>query len=214
MEDFKGNWDKQHHKYAEAEWINKPTLFAQSLVEYLPKEGRLLDLGCGQGQDSRFFAEQGFEVTGSDLSSEGISYAQKKLPEELKDKVVFVEGDSSKPLPYENESFDVVYSHLALHYFDKEATLRVFDEIYRVLKPGSLVIVLMNSVNDPEYGNGEQVEADYYHIGNMYKRFFSKDSIKEFAHNFEIILDDEEGETYKDRAVGVNNLLRFIGKKV
>lgn len=214
MENFKENWNKQHHKYAEAEWINKPTLFALSMTEYLPATGKVLDIGCGQGQDSTFFAEHGLEVIGSDLSSEGINYAKQRLPEELKERVVFVEGDVSKPLPYENESLDIVYSHLALHYFDKETTQRIFDEIYRVLKPGGKIIVLMNSVNDPEYGEGEKIEDDYYHIGNMYKRFFSSETIKEFTNKFEVIVDDEAGETYKDKAVGVGHLVRFVGKKV
>ena len=41
----------------------------------------------------------------------------------------------------------------------------------------------------------------------------SVETAKNFAHDFTVLLADNNGETYKDAAVGVHNLIRFIGKK-
>ncbi len=205
----KENWDTQHIKYAEAEWIDKPSIFAQNAIKFFPDTGNIVDLGCGQGQDSRFFAQHGYNVVGADFSSEAIKIAKEKS-KDLDFKVL----DISKPLPFEDTSFDVVYSHLAVHYFNKETTELIFKELSRILKKDGVLAIFVNSVNDPEYGTGTQIEEDYFAIGNMQKRYFSQESLKHYVEGFEPLLLDEKGETYKDRAVGVSNLVQFIGRKI
>ena len=66
------NWNEKHLKYAKTDWIDKPTIFAEWVAQYLPKEGSMLELGCGQGQDSRFFADKGFILDALDFSFEGL----------------------------------------------------------------------------------------------------------------------------------------------
>jgi SAM-dependent methyltransferase len=129
------------------------------------------------------------------------------------DAVEFEELDLRKPFRYEDGTFDIVYSHLALHYFSAEETVRAFDEIYRVLKPGGVLAFLVNSVNDPEYNTGIKLEDDYFETEGTQKRYFSKKTARQFAKKFEIILCDEEGESYKDAAKGVHGLVRFVGVK-
>lgn len=82
-----------------------------------------------------------------------------------------------------------------------------------VLKPGGTIAILVNSVHDSEIPKGEKIEDDFYQIGDMKKRFFSAESIKKFASMFDIVLADENGETYKDRAIGNSHLVRLVAKK-
>lgn len=205
------SWDQQHLKYADTEWINKPSLFSQEAIKFFPSTGNLIDVGCGQGQDSRFFAEHGYEVTGIDFSKEGINFARGKSADLNIDFTVL---DIANPLPFHNSSFDIVYSHLALHYFDKLTTKEIFEELTRILKPGGILAVFVNSIHDPEYNTGKKIEEDYFLIGNMQKRYFSKETLFSFTGRFETLILDENGETYKDRAIGVSNLVRFIGRKL
>lgn len=116
--------------------------------------------------------------------------------------------------PYKEATFDIVYAHLSLHYFTEKITKQIFDEIRRVLKAGGIVAVFTNSTSDPEYNIGKKIEEDLFEIEGMEKRFFSIDSMKKFAKDFEIVLLDNQGKTYKDEAKGVHNLIRFIGKKI
>ena len=111
-------WSKKHiEHYKPAHWMGRPTIFAEQVVEYFPKQGKLLDIGTGQGQDASFFQSLGYEVTGIDYADAAIQIAQERVKD-----VDFQVVDVTQGLPFEDESFDVVYSHMALHYFDAATT--------------------------------------------------------------------------------------------
>ena len=136
---------------------------------------------------------------------------QRSIPPEVID---FEKLDLTKPFRYANDTFNIVYSHLGLHYFDEVTTKNIFSEIHRVLDDGGILAFLVNSVNDPEYHTGTKIEDDYFETEVTKKRYFSAETAREFAKDFEVILCDENGETYKDQAKGVHNLVRFVGRKV
>jgi SAM-dependent methyltransferase len=208
-------WTKAHAHYSRQDWINKPSIFAEFAIQYFPTSGKVLDLGAGQGQDSRFFAEKGFEVASTDFEDFALGLNETNIPSHLKKKIKVEEVDLSEKLPYFNQEFDVVYSHLALHYFDSATTKSIFKEIKRVLKIGGIIAFMVNSTSDPEYQTGTQIEKDFFAMEkNIRMRFFNVDSVKEFTGDFKTILVDNLGESYKDNAVGIHNMIRYIGKKV
>lgn len=210
----KGAWaDKHENFYAKSDWINKPSLFAEAAATYFPKAGKILELGAGQGQDSRYFAERDYQVVSTDLDEVALKLSEEKLASEQKKNVELQQLDLSQEFPFEPETFDVVYAHLSLHYFDAATTRQLFSEISRVLKVGGIFAFLVNSTTDPEYGSGEEIEPNYFQIGKMAKRYFCAESARKFGQYFDVILLDDHGETYKDSAKGVHNLIRFIGKK-
>src|SRR6266568_4648928 len=114
-------WEKDHKIYAEKGWVNDTTIFSQFAVEYFPEQGKLLDLGAGQGQDSRYFAKLGYEVTSTDISEFALNLSSEKAKKEGLN-IKYLEMDTAERFPFEDDSFDIVYSHLALHYFTNEKT--------------------------------------------------------------------------------------------
>ncbi len=206
-------WDKKLEKYATADWANAPSLFAEWAISLFPPAGMFLELGAGHGQDSRFFAEKGYKVISTDFSKAGLEYNRAKLPPELEKQVSIQLIDIAEPLPFGDGVFDVVYSHLALHYFDHKTTESIFREVHRVLKAGGILALLLNSTSDPEYGQGIKIEDDLFEIEGIQKRYFSIDSIRLYASDFREIVADNKGETYKDRAKGTEYLIRSIGRK-
>jgi len=206
-------WSELHDHYKTQDWIDKPSLFAETAITYFPAKGKVLDLGSGQGQDSRFFAERGYDVVSTDIEETALETSKVKLPSELKQRVSFQKADLREELPFETGSFDIVYAHLSLHYFDYETTVRLFDEIRRVLKTGGLFAFFVNSVHDPEYNTGRKLEEGYFQIGKATKRYFSVKTARSLTSHFDVIVLDDHGETYKDQAKGIHNLIRFIGTK-
>lgn len=200
------HWAKLHENYSEKDWALMPSLFAQTVKDYLPKNGRLLELGAGIGQDSTYFSSLGYEVIATDLRVD-------QLRKNSEGKFSVKALDLRQLLPFQDASFDVVYAHLSLHYFDEQTTRTIFSEIYRILKPAGILAFFTNSTDDPQYGTGQQIEPDYFETAGTTKRFFNVSTAKQFAHEFIPLLTDNNGETYKDSAMGVHNLIRFIGTK-
>jgi SAM-dependent methyltransferase len=205
-------WTDLHDKYKKQDWINKPSIFAEMASTYFPPTGTILELGAGLGQDSQFFAARGYHVISTDLESLTLQQSKEEVTDDIRDKIVFQTIDLREPLPFPEASFEVVYAHLSLHYFDNATTTRIFKDIRHVLKPGGVLAFLVNSVNDPEYNTGKKLAEDYFEIDHMAKRYFSVASARTFVDGFSIELLDDDGETYKDKDKGVHHLVRFIGK--
>ena len=210
---MKEYWKIAHEKYSQKDWIKKPTIFAQSVIGYFPTKGKILELGAGQGPDSRFFSKQGFEVTSTDLSECALGISRQNAEKENLE-IKFLELDMEKDLPFEDNSFDVVYAHLSLHYFTDKRTREIFQEIRRVLKPGGIIAALFNTVDDKETKdqNFKIIEEDYYESPEgLRKRFFTVDYVKKITEGFfAVIIADAKGESYKD---DIKTLIRFVGRK-
>lgn len=204
-------WERVHStKYLKSGWITKPTIFATQALKYFPETGTILELGCGQGQDSVFFAQNGYQVLATDFSPFALAQALQKTPQELNSQIKYQALDISQPLSVPHNSFDIVYSHLAIHYFDAIRTQALFDEIFSVLKPGGIFAALTNTIADPEVAAATIIEPEYYQCGEIKKRFFSVDSMKKYASKFEPLLLNGQGETHKD---AIKTLIRFVGRK-
>ena len=203
-------WQNQHQKYSIANWITKPTIFAQQTIGLFPKNGKLLELGAGQGQDSRFFNQNNFKVTSTDFCQNALNISQNRSPDLNID---FQNIDLTKKLPFADSSFDIIYSHLALHYFNQKDTQKLFKKIYRILKKDGIFATLVNTINDSEVIESKEIEKEYFlsPVG-IKKRFFSINYFHQLIENqYNILILDEKGETYKDEN---KDLIRFVGKKI
>lgn len=197
-------WLKRVEEYSQKNWSKKESLFAQETIKYFPKHGDLLELGSGAGQDGRWFASQGYNVTITDLTDQSFRSPQ------LKFQIV----DMSQPLPFEPEQFDIIYSQLSLHYFTWARTQKLFEEIHNSLKPNGVLAFMVNTVEDPEIGEGEMLEPDYLMVDGIKKRYFDVPTVEKLtSQGYEILLLDDRGTSYKDREKGITNLIRFVGRK-
>jgi len=95
------------------------------------KDLELLDLGCGEGHNTRIFAEHGAKITGIDISEEMIACA--RAAEKKSPLGIAYEVESAATLTCcEDERFDGVVSTLAV--MDMPEIEPVFEQVYRVLK--------------------------------------------------------------------------------
>lgn len=100
---------------------------------------RLLEVGFGTGTDLLQFARGGAIVTGLDLTPRSIEIARRRF-EVHGLNGEFTIGDAEN-LSFPDASFDVVYSFGVLHHTPD--THRAIRELYRVLKPGGVAIVML-----------------------------------------------------------------------
>jgi sterol 24-C-methyltransferase len=105
-----------------------------------PEAASLLDMGCGRGRISHYFATlTGGQVFGYNIDPNQIENAIDWAAEcEMSDRLHFKVGDHHKPLDYESATFDGCFSFQAVWpFFKKEELDDYAKEMYRVLKPGA-----------------------------------------------------------------------------
>jgi ubiquinone/menaquinone biosynthesis C-methylase UbiE len=96
----------------------------------------VLEVGSGSGGPALYLAAQrGCRVTGVDLNEHGVRNAAALARKQgLAQEVRFEAVDASRPLPFDDGSFDAIISNDAMcHIVDRPAVLR---DWYRLLKPG------------------------------------------------------------------------------
>ena len=185
MQDQLRYWDDAHAKRELYASSLSQTSFAEEVNALIPPRTTILELGCGEGNDSIYFAEQGHIVEATDFSNTVIDNDRKSLAHA---NLSFNIQDIGQPLRYPDNSFSVVYARLSLHYFTNKATQKIFREISRVIKPGGHLCFMCKSVEDVLYGQGIRIEADMFEINGHVRHFFSEDYSKELLvnNNFEI----------------------------
>ena len=192
--DFQEYWDKSFEIYS----VNKEE-YSQWLVKYINIikncKTSVLDLGCGVGCDSILLTENGFDVIACDFSKTALG----RLNRDNKNiKTLLL--DISKPLPFENNSFDVVVADLSLHYFDEQTTKNIMQEIKRILTQNGILIARVNSMQDFNHGagQGEKLEENYYFVKGYKKRFFDRNEIEKY---FSIVgnVDAQETEMLRNK---------------
>lgn len=133
--DSKSGYARYAHEYDELEkfWDS----FEQDkLRPYIERASgmEVLDAGAGTGRVSLKLHKAGAIVTALDISPEMLAKISQKEP-----KIEIVEGDM-EAMPFEDESFDMVFSSLALVHLKKVEPF--LNEAYRVLKDGGLLVLV------------------------------------------------------------------------
>jgi ubiquinone/menaquinone biosynthesis C-methylase UbiE len=94
---------------------------------------RILELGCGAGEASVYFAKKGAQVTATDLSSGMLRVVEQVA--KLHGVKVVTKQTMSDHLDFPDANFDMVYAANLLHHVEIAPTLA---EVERVLKPGGI----------------------------------------------------------------------------
>lgn len=170
------HWNQLHKKRALDPYSNQPSAFAKRIIKLIPKKSKLLELGCGVGNDSVFFADTGHKTQATDFSQVVIDTNMQKFSSP---NLKFAVLDITKPFPFPDNTFDTVYARLSLHYFRDKVTKKVFREIARVLKPSGLLIFMCKTTSDELYGQGVEIEKDMFELDGHIRHFFTKEYARE-----------------------------------
>ena len=133
----------------------------------------LLDIGCGNGRGSLFFARKGFKVTSIDFSKEGLDIFRQKIRKEKIKNIKVAKGSITK-LNFGNNSFDIIYAHLCLHYFSDKITTRIFNNLFKILKKNGRIFIKCKSTGDYLCVKGKKTEENMYCYKGQFRHFFDK----------------------------------------
>ena len=113
-----------------------------SLIKILKwtKALRILDFGCGNGRHTIYFAKNGFQVYGFDVSKPEITKLERKL-KRMKLHANLRIWNMNNKLPYKNNVFDAVISTRVIHHTNIKNIRKIAKEIYRITKSNGYIYI-------------------------------------------------------------------------
>lgn len=188
--------EKYRAKHTPWSWSGVPQQL-EVFVKRVRREYRkpkLLDLGCGDGWLSIWFAKQDFAVEGIDSSEIAIKEARAKSKKENL-KVSFKVGDALD-FPYLDNSFDIVFDRGLFHHQPKTEWNRYISGVKRVLKDKGYfyLVVFSDKADFPKREKGKMWHKEKDDTGYWtYNHYFNRKLIEEtFGKHFEIVDEDED----------------------
>jgi predicted adenylyl cyclase CyaB len=158
----------------------------QRFIELL-KGKNILDLGCGAGDHSQYFIQQGLDVTAIDLSE--------KMVELCKNKGLNAQIMDIENLQFPDNSFDGIWAVTSLLHIEKGKLAPVIKKLHKIIKPEGLIFVCMKE------GVGSEVLPD----GRFFE-YWQEEQLKEHFTNFQHL------ETTRE-SLGHNNFLQMLFQK-
>ncbi|HET8793847.1 MAG TPA: class I SAM-dependent methyltransferase [Nitrososphaeraceae archaeon] len=182
-----------------------PTKLAKIATEHLNKKNlTILEVGCGQGRDAIFLSSLGHNVHAFDISESAVNYVKKlKISMQLQNLNIFTH-DIENPLSFPNDSFDFVYSNLALQFFDSTKLQQIFTNISKVIKKNSLFLFSTKKIGDKYYNFGKKINEHAYEYKGITRYFYPEHELKNLlSTNYEIIFFDDDSHSNLDSTISV-----------
>lgn len=172
------------------------------------KKFKILDHGSGAGRHVIFLAENGYQTYGADISSTGNAYARKIAKSKNFD--INLSLINSNILKYNNDFFDGIISFGVLYYLNSDQLDKVIPDLYRILKKGGKMLVILRSKKDYRFKYAKSIgHGDYIIVGDtktrvnnergMLMHFFKENEIKKKFNKFRSIAIDRMINTYGNR---------------
>ena len=181
-------WNKL---YSKDDYFGKgPTKLAIDTIKIFEKHKvkRILEIGCGQGRDALFFAQQGYEVNALDISENAVSYINKVKNELKLDNLNVKVHDIFDPFDYEKK-FDFVYSNLVLQFFHKNELSGIFANISNFMKDDSLFFFSTKKKGDKYYEKGEKINENAFSYDGITRYFYDHETWHDLLPNHFDIVD-------------------------
>jgi SAM-dependent methyltransferase len=137
----------------------------ESIVRMFFKEelhhnpGRVLELGCGNGNNLLLFQEFGWEVEGVDISADSLANAHHNLAGG-KETVALYQADLAQDMPALTGQFDVIILPNFNYYVPRASFWRLLADCNQLLRGGGLYFMRSRTCEDWRYGRGREVERN------------------------------------------------------
>ncbi len=111
-------------------------LEADHFLAHLCPGAVILDLGCGPGSASRYFAEKGYTPVSADLSEEMVRECRRR-------RLANVIRLDLEALPFRERSLDAIWAHTSLLHVPKARLTRALEGLKKTLRPGGAIFIAL-----------------------------------------------------------------------
>ena len=130
-----GDYHENRHIFG-----NKKEL--EDFTSLLPRNAKVLDLGCGAGVPvTKFLVDSGLSVTGVDFSESMLNLAAMNVPE-----ATFMKKNMTE-LDFKYNSFDGLTACYSIIHVPREKHVPLFQTFHRILKPNGILLISMGSTD-------------------------------------------------------------------
>lgn len=176
--------------------IQEPSSFAKYVLDLIPSGSSILELGCGNGRDSFFFADHGLQVYAIDQSEVVINQIKKDInnPRFICQNILSID----ERFPFK---IDYGYARFVLHALNKVEADKAIQFMSKNLSTNGIFFTESRSVKSSLYGEGAALNHDVYKTDHK-RRFIRKNElIKQLeltGFTIENIIEADGLAIYKD----------------
>ena len=194
--DQENYWDSAFHQN-ESFFGESPSLFCVRATDAFKAQGYkvILELGAGQGRDTKYLLDNGMSVIAVDFSD--VSCAQ--LRQKFGDRMTVEKVDLRNGVDFPPGSIDGCYAHMLLTMdFTDEQLERLISDVRKALIPGGLFIFSVRNTNDGDFETGQMIRKGVWRNQRGFNvRYFTNDEILRFCEGFTVERMNEFSEGNK-----------------
>jgi len=145
----------------------------------------ILDVGCGNGRNLKWFYNNDFTIYGIDLNAKRLDKAKKQYSDQKE----HFSLQNITTLNFKEEKFDHIICNAILHFANsKQDFILMMAELVRVLKPNGTIFIRMATIESLT-DKVEQVAEGVYKLPDETTRFLlTKDLLKYIQTKFDLVL--------------------------
>lgn len=180
-------------------WGFEPADSAITTMELFKKYGLniILIVGYGYGRNARIFTDNGFKVTGIEISETAIDLAKKHYGDNIK-----VYHGSVSSMPFDQELYDGIFCYGLIHLLSAKERVKLINDCFNQLRPDGYMVFVAISKMDTHYGEGKEISKDTFETPHGVTLFFyDSDSVETEFGNYGLI----EAEEINEPATNIGN---------
>jgi SAM-dependent methyltransferase len=169
----------------------------------IPKDSKVLDVGCGGGIKTRYILEKGYKVIGIDFSEKMIEIAKRENPGTDFSVVDIFDIDKI------DETFDGIFVQAALLHIPKSRVLEALTKMKDKLNSGGFLYLSVKGMRDDGVEEEIKTENDYGYDYERFFSYFSMDELRNYYKQLGLEVVWEGGGL----SLAKTNWIQIIGKK-
>lgn len=205
MADFDKPLETWNARFAREDYLfgEEPNAFVHAQAHWLPPGGSVLCVADGEGRNSVWLAEQGFQVTAFDFAPNAVAKA-KRLAQQRKVSVSHEMGDAYT-WPWTIKRYDAIVA-VFIQFLPPDERDKVFAQIQSAVTPGGLFLLEGYRPEQVDYRTGGPPRRDHMYTRQWLETTFSGWEIL-VLEDYDAVL--QEGQAHD----GMSALIDLVARK-